>query len=1122
MKQDQLANKKAKAAIVECARTGATQLRLTGLGLTALPPEIWSLTALRGLDLSENSLTTLPSGIGTLTALTDFDVSKNELTTLPPEIGALRALTDLDLSRNRLASLPPEIGALTALTHLDLSLNLLVSLPPEIGALTALKRLLVSQNELVALPSEIGALTSLEKLYAYMNSITRLPPEISNLTALNGLYIHCNPLIELPPEIGALTELRDLYVQEARLVNLPRQLGELTKLTTLYLDRNDLKALPYQISQLRELRRLDVDQNSLRELPSWIGGFTEMIRLGLSENQLVSLPSEIGALTALTHLDLSENQLVSLPPEIGGLSALAQLDLTENQLTALPPEIGSLTALITLYLSGNQLTSLPPELGLITELDGLSIEDNPLPSSYADALEQGFDSFRALLASLAERTERLFEAKLLVTGEGKVGKSWALAALRGDDPEVEVGDDNTTWGIDRGTLTLPHPQASGEEIVLNTWDFGGQRIYRVTHQFFFSEQAIYLLVWNPRAGAEQCRVHEWLRTIALRTGSSSTRSAELDGKKKPRAKVIMVATHAKDKGGSYVPDYGRSRLDPDLQDMIVDEIEIDSRQGFNVDELKRMIARHAAELPEMGQALNTKWAAAREATLALRQDNPRIGFERFSAICNANGVIDQDQKIALAWTYLHRLGRAIWYGESSPDEEEAGDTALADTIILDAVWLSRAFVQILDDEETAAAGGMLDHRRLRKIWTDHGRPEWHRYDPAEYDVLKQVMRRFDVALPTRESDGRRSLVPQLVPHERPEAIPWNDAASASGARTIRMRCELGFEAIGLMPRIIAATEPWHVYIDQVGLFWDKGVFLRDSASFENEALVRLTGIERPRIDIVVSGDRPDFLMHELYRTLETVLGFWKGMTRRYSVGCPTLGSNGQPCAGLFQYDSVVRRMKERSNKAFNCQSCDADWPAERLINGFEALMVDEKYMVQHLYHRDQLLAPRVFLLEPADKNLLRVTSWAPFVGQSFKLTLLSELSGREIASKTFTLTRDWVKWVKPATRIASLMLTGAALPFGGDAATALKEESSILDKLGALPELAGDASAIREHRNGKDMRPRPEELANFAKFLAAIKLDPRVHGMDIARVPDGRWLWMSAEEVEAYRPQTAA
>jgi hypothetical protein len=836
------------------------------------------------------------------------------------------------------------------------------------------------------------------------------------------------------------------------------------------------------------------------------------------------LPEEINGLNSLEVLYAYSNLLTALPPEIGALTNLRSLVVFDNNLATLPPELGKLRKLAELDVGYNRLEVLPSEISDLPALEELMLKGNPLPQSYFDALEQGLDGFRAFISSLKEQTRRLFEAKLLVTGEGRVGKSWALAALRRTDPHKAVGDANTTWGIDRGELKLAHPELESEEIILNTWDFGGQEIYRVTHQFFFSQDAIYLLVWNPRAGADQCRVREWLRTVALRTGTMAAEGGEVP---RPRARVILVATHAQDAGGAYLPDYGRARLEPELQAMIVDEIAIDSEQGFNIDALRAMIARHAATLPEIGQPVNERWAKAREAVLTLRKKSPWIDFDKFSEVCAKYEVRDLAELKSLAWTYLHSLGRAVWYGDGSEGAPRPEEAVLANTIVLDAVWLSRAFVQVLEDEPTKAAGGMLDHNRFPKIWTDHDRAGWFRYKPHEYEILKQVMRRFDVALPTRESAGHRSLVPQLVPVDSP-ALPWRDAAQAPGSRTIRLSCQLDYEAIGLAPRLIAATEPWHVYENGVGLFWEGGVFLRDTASFRNEALIRIIGSERPRIDILVSGEQPAFLMYELFKILESesVLGFWRGMTRTYSIGCPTRQKDNKFCPGYFDFEAITRRIKAKIAKPFDCARCDHDWRAETLLAGFEAIAgrdpeTSNRYMLEDIFNRQRKLAPQLFLLESLEANLFRPTSWNGVVGHRFKITLLSEFSGKPVACTEFTLAKKWVKWIGPVARLASLALTGAAVPLGGDLANQFTESAALLDKLSGLPGSDGARSPIGADQYGS-LRLGDEQLARFAKFLKAIDLDPREHGMDIARGPDDKWYWMSPAEVRTYTPQAAA
>jgi internalin A len=93
---------------------------------------------------------------------------------------------------------------------------------------------------------------------------------------------------------------------------------------------------------------------------------------------------------------------------------------------------------------------------------------------------------------------------VLLVGEGNVGKSSLIPALR---HEAFVENRPTTHGIEIGQLVLPHLDraASRPGLTLNIWDFGGQEVCRIIHQFFFSRRALYLLVWRPREGVRKTR-----------------------------------------------------------------------------------------------------------------------------------------------------------------------------------------------------------------------------------------------------------------------------------------------------------------------------------------------------------------------------------------------------------------------------------------------------------------------------------------------------------------------------------------------------------------------------------------------------------------------------------------
>jgi internalin A len=369
---------KALARIRSAAETGAAELDLSLLGLTALPPEIGRLASLQSLDLSGNQITALPPEIGGLISLQSLNLWGNQLTALPPEIGGLTSLQTLNLWDNRLTVLPPEIGGLTSLQTLNLWDNRLTVLPPEIGGLTSLRKLDLSGNRLTALPPEIGGLASLQSLDLRGNRLTVLPPELWRLPNLVSLNISFNPLPEIPPELWQKKDWKELGLGGFHLTALPPEIGGLTSLQNLNLWNNQLTVLPPGIGGLTSLRNLNLRDNQITALPPEIGGLTSLQSLDLSHNQITALPPEIGRLTSLKSLNLSFNQITTLPPEIGGLTSLQSLDLWHNHLTALPPEIGGLTSLQDLNLRDNRLTALPPEIGWLTSLQSLNLWNNRL------------------------------------------------------------------------------------------------------------------------------------------------------------------------------------------------------------------------------------------------------------------------------------------------------------------------------------------------------------------------------------------------------------------------------------------------------------------------------------------------------------------------------------------------------------------------------------------------------------------------------------------------------------------------------------------------------------------------------------------------------------------------
>ncbi len=157
-----------------------------------------------------------------------------------------------------------------------------------------------------------------------------------------------------------------------------------------------------------------------------------------------------------------------------------------------------------LDLSGMDLTTVPPELGQLTNLQVLPLHENPLSSPPPEVIAQGTAAIVAYLRSALEQGQREWVSKLLVVGEGGVGKTSLLEALLGNDFNPQQ---DKTHGLEVRGVDFSHPTARDVAMRLNAWDFGGQEIYHATHQFFLTNRSLFLLVWNARYGFEQGKLY---------------------------------------------------------------------------------------------------------------------------------------------------------------------------------------------------------------------------------------------------------------------------------------------------------------------------------------------------------------------------------------------------------------------------------------------------------------------------------------------------------------------------------------------------------------------------------------------------------------------------------------
>ncbi|MEZ2277880.1 MAG: COR domain-containing protein [Microcoleus sp.] len=741
--------------------------------------------------------------------------------------------------------------------------------------------------------------------------LTELPEAIASLTQLQMLFVENNLLKELPEAIASLTQLQLLNLSNNLLKELPEAIASLTHLRVLYLDNNQLTELPEAIASLTQLRGLYLSNNQLTELPEALTSLTQLRGLYLSNNQLTELPMVITSLTQLRQIELSNNQLTELPEALASLTQLNRLSLSNNQLTELPESIASLTQLNRLSLSNNQLTELPESMASLTQLRELNLNKNPLNPDLAAAYEEGTEAVLQYLRAKAEAKITLNEAKLILIGEGEVGKSCLLGALREDE---WLESRLTTHGIEIKPVIVTHPN-TGTEISLNGWDFGGQPVYRSTHQLFFSAPAVYLVVWKPREGPQQGFVKEWITLIKHR---------------EPDAKILVVATHGGP--GQRQPDIDRQDIhDRFGSDRVLGFFHVDSKPDSlntcnGIAELKKAIANVAASLPEMGRSVPAKWQRVRE--ILQTNDQAYLPYDQVLAICTQHGIDNEQAELFLRIS--HVLGHIIHYHY---------DSILRNIVILKPNWLAKAIGFVLDDATTRRRNGLVEFEHLSELWSNPPFPGETGYPKQLHPIFLKLMERFDLSYrvvldPTEPSNT--SLIAQLVPDSRPELPNWGQQPEAGDRQQVQIcrivddRGQLAV-AEGLFYLLIVRLHKYSLgrcnY--EKSIHWQRGLMLDDD--YNGRALLEYIDTD---VKITVRAAYPERFLSYLTAEIKWLVeNFWEGLRCNVMVPCIAPCGKNLPGNALFEVEKLIES-KKKNRHEYPCpiSGCGEWQNIDRLLN----------------------------------------------------------------------------------------------------------------------------------------------------------------------------------------------
>uniref|UniRef100_A0A9J7ZR12 non-specific serine/threonine protein kinase n=1 Tax=Cyprinus carpio carpio TaxID=630221 RepID=A0A9J7ZR12_CYPCA len=607
---------------------------------------------------------------------------------------------------------------------------------------------------------------------------------------------------------------------------------------------NQIELLPDTISIFwkTHLREVDISENVLKELPSYIFELEAIVSLKLCGNQISTLPApNKWKCSCLRTLDLSRNQLGKTgeptktrklaffttwhrrDPEPGTFpvilrDSLEVLFLNDNQLECVPPSVCALKNLSELYLSGNPgIQELPIELGQLSNLWQLDIEDLNITNIPADVRKDGPAAVLAYLRAELRGAEPCRLLKLMVVGPPRQGKTALLEGLQTGKPSSFVSTDRSihtsSWDLERpGGVLKP----ALDSVSFNVWDIGGPASMSTVNQCFFTDKALYMVIWNLALGEEAvANLQSWLLNIEARA---------------PNSAVIVIGTHLDLIDTKFrtervatlrayilalcrTPSGARASGYPDITWKHLHEVSCKTLEGM--DGLKRLLFQVTCSMRDVsnpaschklvGRLIPKSYLTLQEAIKAERLRRDEADEVQYLTDSELEQIIEQSpasdikdyEDLQTAISFLIETGTILHFSDTSH--------GLCKLYFLDAVWLSECLERIINlrGSRSVARNGVIKAEDLRMLLVGTG------FTQQTEEQYFQFLAKFEIALPVASSSmGHHTWLNVTSLSLLPHLLPPKPALDIHGFRhqsnnAIQRHFKMSFVPAGFWERFIA-------------------------------------------------------------------------------------------------------------------------------------------------------------------------------------------------------------------------------------------------------------------------------------------------------------------------------
>ena len=782
--------------------------------------------------------------------VTDMHFGRCELSKVPEYVPLLQNLTELILRENSLTTLPVEMKNLKqTLLSLDISLNNFSGKIPEVVfELVCLRCLRAEFLNLEEISENIGNLDQLRILSLRSNCIIRLPKNITKLTLLQTLDLSSVPL--LPVNTDYLEEMHAFFRKF-------KYSGDVQTTINDWINRN-----------LQDVvQRQRFDEKAVEKLNNFIFSPASNIKRLEGYEESFGFPMELFELENLKELSLSYVAVKIIPDEVEKLKQLTRLDLT---------------GCLSLKTISSKIASCPVEL--------LSLKNCPLLSTPpAEIRKRGFAATTAYFKRLAMGSVNVQRTKLMFVGLGGAGKSSLANAIMSHSNKNLVNKSSNqnipvTDGIDITDWDVTAPNGSTVNFCL--WDFAGQVVYYNTHQFFLSNRAIYLLMWNIRLGHEHAGLDFWLSSISCHA---------------PDAAVLVVGTHADlvPEERSFMPEKYYLNRFPFIEGFFY----VSSHTGQNIKLLREEILKCALKQKHMGEAIPQAWLSfekklseRRHKTLShalrnelLKTNQSIVLVSEIVKIADSCGIYDIDE-LEQALQFFTDLG-SIQYFKTD---------FLRDRVIINPQWIVDVLACIVSVQKS-------EHIKLGKLRHVDLDILWQAYPSELRPWLLKLTEAFDLTFPMKSE--KASIVPCMLPENQPADLMWPSLDDNPNHRQTELLLKFKYIPTGLFNRA-------QVRLCQISeaKMWRRGSVLKKGLHY---ALI--VHLENNSVAIKVQGPQPEnlsFLILEMFDAL-IIENFSGIQLPEYLFSCPECVQTRISPPSMFER-SRIKRASEKLIPTMQC------------------------------------------------------------------------------------------------------------------------------------------------------------------------------------------------------------